>query len=102
MEIKTMEETISQTKKTNIWLWVLMVVVILIVVGIVWWQVKKITMVPKEGVEIPKEEAEVPSVSEEKELPSDTTEEILKEVENVEALDLEKEFQEIDQDLNSL
>ena len=95
MEIKTMEETISQTKKTNIWLWILIVVVVLIVVGIVWWKVKKISRVPGEEVEIP-------SVSEGKELPSDTTEEILKEVENIEVLDLEKEFQEIDQDLNSL
>ena len=95
MEIKTMEETISQRKKTNIWPWVLIVIVVLIVVGIVCWKLKKMSRVPEEEVEIP-------LVSEEKELPSDTTEEILKEVEAIEVLDLEKEFQEIDQDLNSL
>ncbi len=95
MEIKTMEEAISQRKKTNIWPWVLIVIVVLIVVGIVCWKLKKMSRVPEEEVEIP-------LVSEEKELPSDTTEEILKEVEAIEVLDLEKEFQEIDQDLNSL
>ena len=95
MEIKTMEEAISQRKKTNIWLWILIVIVVLVVVGIVCWKVKKMSRVSEEEVEIP-------LVSEEKELPSDATEEILKEVENIEVLDLEKEFQEIDQDLNSL
>jgi len=82
-----MEEKI-ETKKSSIFLIVLALIVLVILAGI-WWAKKTVTPVPTPKVEkIPPKEDSVAAINQD--------------LQGVEILDLEKEFQEIDQDLNSL
>jgi flagellar basal body-associated protein FliL len=83
----------TQTK-TNIIALVVIVLLVLVIGGIIYWQSKKeVFFQPPVTKEITKTQAP------QKE---DSTDTIFKELESIDIGNLDQEFQEIDQDLNSL
>lgn len=84
-----MEEKI--TKRGAIWP-IILILILVILVGVWYWWSKKVS-VPTAPVKKPTEKV-IPK--------EDSVSAINQELEGIQTLDLEKEFKEIDQDLNSL
>ncbi len=98
MQNQQMNPLTPEVKKSSKMIWVIVAVVIVIVIAVVWWMWGGTVNVPSETPEgvSPEVSGEIPEALE------DTTPVINQELESINDVDLEKELEGINADINNL